>query len=114
MDVVAFFYQEFSVSDMDAVHELGTVPVLIRSINQEISDSHLPNYSSEPEFGNLLMSPGIDSQPGGIDSLESMPGLLKLLQILALHSKGSIRIPAFSLNPNLSVVLDLDDVVLAL
>jgi hypothetical protein len=54
---------------------------------------------SEPKFVNLLRSPGIDSQPGragttslfdvptsqggGIDSLESIPGLLKLLQIRA-------------------------------
>ncbi len=38
---------------------------------------------SEPEFVNLLRSTGIDSQPGGIDSLESIPGLLKLLQIRA-------------------------------
>jgi hypothetical protein len=32
----------------------------------------------EPEFVNLLRSPGIDSQPGGIDSLESIPGLLNV------------------------------------
>ncbi len=32
---------------------------------------------TEPEFVNLLRSPGINSQPGGIYSLESIPGLLK-------------------------------------
>jgi hypothetical protein len=37
----------------------------------------------EPEFVNLSRSPGIDSQPGGIDSLESIHGLLKRLQIRA-------------------------------
>ncbi len=62
--------------------------------------------STEPEFVNLLRSTGIDSQPGGpvrqpyltyrlarlqslhggIDSLESIPGLLKLLQIRALKN----------------------------
>ncbi len=36
---------------------------------------------SEPVFVNLLMSPGIDSQPGGIDSSESIPGIHKRLQI---------------------------------
>ncbi len=36
---------------------------------------------AEPEFVNSLMSPGIDSQPGGIVSSESIPGLLKRLQI---------------------------------
>jgi hypothetical protein len=57
---------------------------------------------SVPVFVNILRSPGIDSQPGGpvrqpylsyrpamtlqtggIDSLESIPGLLKCLQIRA-------------------------------
>ncbi len=38
---------------------------------------------SEPEHVNLLTSPGIDSQPGGIDSSESISGLLKRLQIRA-------------------------------
>ncbi len=37
--------------------------------------------NTEPEFVNLLRSQGIDSQTGGIDSLESIPGLLKRLQI---------------------------------
>jgi hypothetical protein len=35
----------------------------------------------EPVFVNLIRSPGIDSQPGGIDSSESIPGLHKRLQI---------------------------------
>jgi hypothetical protein len=38
----------------------------------------------EPEFVNLLRNPGIYSQPVGIYSLESIPGLLKHLQIRAL------------------------------
>jgi hypothetical protein len=36
--------------------------------------------TAEPEFVNLSRSPRIDSQPSGIDSLESIPGLLKRLQ----------------------------------
>jgi hypothetical protein len=54
--------------------------------------------SQSPHFVNLLRSPGIDSQPGGpvkkpyltyrparlLDSLESIPGLLRRLQIRAL------------------------------
>ncbi len=39
---------------------------------------------TEPEFVNLLKSPGKDSQPGGIDSMKSVPGLLKRFQIWAL------------------------------
>ncbi len=38
----------------------------------------------EPEFVNLLRFPGINSQPGGIDSLESILGLLKRLRFQAL------------------------------
>ncbi len=41
---------------------------------------------SEPVFDKLLRSPGIDSQPGGIVSLESTPWLLKRLQIRAQES----------------------------
>jgi hypothetical protein len=37
-----------------------------------------PQHCTEPKFVNLLRSPGIDS-----DSLESIPGLLKHLQIRA-------------------------------
>jgi hypothetical protein len=39
----------------------------------------------------ILRSPGIDSQPGGIDSLGSIPGLLIRLQIRALISKRRIE-----------------------
>ncbi len=44
----------------------------------------------EPEFVNPLRSSGIDSQSGGTDSLESIPGagLPKRLQIRALASVG--------------------------
>jgi hypothetical protein len=34
-----------------------------------------------------LRSPGVDSQPGGIDSLGSIPGLLKRLQIGAPYCR---------------------------
>jgi hypothetical protein len=34
-------------------------------------------YCTEPIIVNLLRSPGIDSQPGGIVSSESIPGILK-------------------------------------
>jgi hypothetical protein len=40
----------------------------------------------EPVFVNLSRSPGIDSQPGGIDSSEAISGLLKRLQIRAQAS----------------------------
>jgi hypothetical protein len=36
---------------------------------------------SGPGFVNLSMSPGIDFYPGGIESLESIPGLLKRLSV---------------------------------
>jgi len=42
--------------------------------------------TTEPVFVNLLRSLRIDSQPCGIDSLESIPGLLKCLQIRALSA----------------------------
>jgi hypothetical protein len=41
-------------------------------------------YGAGPIFVNLLRSPGIESQPGGIDSSESIPGHHKRLQIRAL------------------------------
>jgi hypothetical protein len=48
----------------------------------------------EPVFVNLLRSPEIYSQPGGIDSVELIPGLLKLLQIRALHAVSCIFVQA--------------------
>ncbi len=41
--------------------------------------------SSEFVIVNLLRSPKIDSPPGGIDSSESISGLLKRLQIRAVQ-----------------------------
>jgi hypothetical protein len=41
--------------------------------------------TEEPEFVNLSWSPGIDSQPGEICFLDSIPELLKRLQIRALR-----------------------------
>jgi hypothetical protein len=38
-------------------------------------------------FVNHLKSPGIDSQPAGIDCSKSIPGLHKRLQILALKTR---------------------------
>ncbi len=91
------------------------VPVCVidlsKSMNRQSEDlcgnmgggGQLPDMNlvcSELAFVKLLRSPGIDSQPGGpvrrtgspsyivrreIDSLESIPGLLKRLQIRA-HS----------------------------
>ncbi len=37
----------------------------------------LKSWGPEPEFVSLLRSPGSDSQPGRIDSSESISGLLK-------------------------------------
>jgi hypothetical protein len=62
------------------------------------------NLAPEPEFVNILRSPGIDSQPGGwvrppylayrpawLHRLaESIPGLLKRLQIRALDSRSEV------------------------
>ncbi len=50
----------------------------------ERENTTLVGHSTELVFANLLRSPGSDSQPGGIDSWESIPGLLKRLQIRAL------------------------------
>ncbi len=43
-------------------------------------------YVEKPEYEsvNLLWRPGIDTQPGGTDSLESILGLLKRFQTRAL------------------------------
>ncbi len=46
-------------------------------------DSWAPKRLINSGLVNLLRSPEIDSQPGGIDALESIPGLLSL-QIRAL------------------------------
>jgi hypothetical protein len=43
-----------------------------------MSVSTLLNYRTEPEFVNFLRSPGIDSQPGGIDSLNRFLGSLNV------------------------------------
>ncbi len=53
-------------------------------LQQILAFSLVLTHYSEPVFVNLLRSPWIDFQPGGIDSLESIPGLLKRLQIRAL------------------------------
>jgi hypothetical protein len=45
---------------------------------------------AESVFVNILRSPGIDSQPCGIDSSELIPGLHKRLQIRALIYKKNI------------------------
>jgi hypothetical protein len=47
----------------------------------------------EPVFLNLLRSPGIDSQPGGIESSKPIPGLLERLQIRALAGRYDNPIP---------------------
>ncbi len=55
--------------------------------NSRHSSLILPSFfffRSDSHFVNLLRSPGIDSQPGGIDCSESIPMLLKRLQIRAL------------------------------
>ncbi len=58
---------------------------------------------SEPVFVNLLWNAGIDFKPGGVDSSESIPGLLKLLQIRAqdssLHKCRSKRGRAINIFP---------------
>jgi hypothetical protein len=51
--------------------------------------------TSEPVFVNLLRSPGIDSQPGGTDSSEFIPGFLKRLQIRALKYLFEVQLLLF-------------------
>jgi hypothetical protein len=49
---------------------------------------------AEPVFVNPLRSPGIDSQPGGIDSSEAISGLFTRLQIRAQETEtyaGQLR-----------------------
>jgi hypothetical protein len=46
-----------------------------------------------PQSGSLDLPSGIDSQPGGFDSLDSIPGLLKRLQIRSLtRFKGVVKV----------------------
>ncbi len=56
---------------------------------------------TEPVFANLLRSPGIDSQPGGIDSSESIPGLLHVykygLSILAVKRLHNAQVSGFKI-----------------
>jgi hypothetical protein len=46
-----------------------------------LAQRYCPTIWPEPVFVNLLRSPAIDFHPGGIDSLVSIPGLTKRLQI---------------------------------
>jgi len=46
--------------------------------------SYFSREGTEPAFVTLITSPGVDSQPGGIVSSESIPGLIKRLQMRAL------------------------------
>jgi hypothetical protein len=84
------------------MHGVYAVKVFLK-LNSHLS-AHVWHWGSETVFVNLLRSPGIDSQPGGIDSwapqmiiiralatyaggtdsLESIPGLLKVVQNRAL------------------------------
>ncbi len=56
--------------------------LLCRRVKEELASISgtinltVENLRSEPLLVNLLRSPGMDSQPGGIDYLESIPGLL--------------------------------------
>ncbi len=51
----------------------------------------LQRKATESVFVDLLRSPGIDSQSRGIEALESIPGLLKRFQILALVIRNRFR-----------------------
>ncbi len=53
-----------------------------------IGDQLFMTTLSESGLVNLLRGSGIDSQPGGIDSSELIPGFLKRLQIRAQYSGG--------------------------
>jgi hypothetical protein len=50
---------------------------IVTVINQCLRSLYLYFYGAR-NFVNLLRIPGIDSQPGGIDFFESIPGLLKI------------------------------------
>jgi hypothetical protein len=58
----------------------------------------------EPVLENLFRSPGIDPQPGGIDSSESIPGLPKRLKIRAQESIPPVYIASRAGVPNRVVV----------
>ncbi len=60
---------------------------------------------SEPVFVDLLRRPGIDSQPGEIDSSESIPGLHKRLQIWALNCDSGPGLKTEAPTPNLVALL---------
>jgi hypothetical protein len=51
--------------------------VCFECIAYYLPDVNPPLLSTEPGFVNVLRSQGIDSQPGGIDSSKSIPGLHK-------------------------------------
>ncbi len=78
----------FTVTDKNrkkrkAMNSSGYTKWKIVGIWQEVFDFRRQIQKPEPVFVNLLGSPGIDSQHGGIDSSESIPGLLKRLKIRA-------------------------------
>ncbi len=58
--------------------------IFLTEMKMEEERRCLIEKTSEPEFVNLLSSLGFDSQPCGSDSLESIPRLLKRLQIGAV------------------------------
>jgi hypothetical protein len=62
------------------------IKAVLRFIPWHTQESIICFRSPEPEFVNFFRSPGIDAHPGGLDSLESIPGLLYRLKIRALHS----------------------------
>jgi hypothetical protein len=63
--------------------ELGLF-LAIENIEQRSQTERNVSKFPEPVFVNLVRSPGIDSQPGGIDSSEWIPGLPERLQQRAL------------------------------
>jgi hypothetical protein len=56
-----------------------------------LSVSGMVVEESGHEFVHLLRSPGIDSQPGGFGSLESMPGLLKRLSLSCKKNSSNLQ-----------------------
>ncbi len=76
---------------MQLVAAHGTHRLQVTIHTPHISSTFVTVQTCRRTVGNLLRSsPGIDSQPGGIDSLESIPGLLERLQIRAPDPTGCV------------------------
>jgi hypothetical protein len=59
------------------MYDVSTLAKIVTGITHCLRSLYL-HFDRARNFVNLLRSPGVDSQPGGIDFFESNPGLLKI------------------------------------